>query len=185
MGWNSGTKITEYREVILSETEFKKASELDSSEYEYIRKRYIRDNVIRNLFGIAFATVVTALWFTDITTKVMEFSEVIGNVLLFVVAFSIAISAYLTARIFMSLAFFPKIYKQDFYCHVGNITRKKYLWSIKYLRKDHYYIIDDEYCSRAALNPYYRKGTEVYFLYFPGFWERSYIGGIVVKKIHD
>jgi hypothetical protein len=50
---------------------------------------------------------------------------------------------------------------------------------------DHYYIVDDEYCSRVCFDPFYFKGTEVYFLYFPGFMRGSYLGGIVVRKKHD
>ena len=47
---------------------------------------------------------------------------------------------------------------------------------------DENYIVDDEYCSRATFDPLYFKGTEVYFLYFPGSMEGSYIGGVVVRK---
>ena len=36
--------------------------------------------------------------------------------------------------------------------------------------------------EESCFDPFYRKGTEVYFLYFPGFMRGSYMGGVVVKK---
>ncbi len=63
----------------------------------------------------------------------------------------------------------------------GYITHKKLLRTVFGWRQ--YYIVDNEYCSRTFLDPFYRKGTEVYFLYFPGFMNDSYMGGIVVRKI--
>lgn len=36
--------------------------------------------------------------------------------------------------------------------------------------------------DESCFDPFYRKGTEVYFLYFPGFMRGSYMGGVVVKK---
>ena len=149
------TNITEYREAVLSETEFKKAGELDSGEFENIRKEFILRNFVIRIIGAVIAATVAAIWNAGVFT---------------------------TARCITSLFLLAKINKQDFYWHAGCITVRKKLWIIKYTSWDHYYIIDDEYCSRVVFNPHYRKGTEVYYLYFPEFWKSSYIGGLVVRR---
>lgn len=166
----------------LRETEFEKASELDSSEFENIRNEFFKKTVVHPLIGIIIAAAVASLWFTGVIQKLYVISEVITTALMFLVAFCIAMSAYLTAQCIMSLFIYFRINKKDFYWREGRITRKKLLWTVKYFRMDHYYLVDDEYCSRVAINPRYRTGTEVYFLYIPGFWESSCIGGLVVRK---
>ncbi len=166
----------------LRETEFEKASALDSSEFENIRNEFFKKTVVHPLIEIIISAVVASLWFTGVIQKLYVISDVITTALMFLVAFCIAMSAYLTAQCIMSLFIYFRINKKDFYWREGRITRKKGLWTVKYLRMDHYYLVDDEYCSRVALNPRYRTGTEVYFLYIPGFWESSCIGGLVVRK---
>ena len=166
----------------LRETEFEKASALDSSEFENIRNEFFKKTVVHPLIGIIIAAAVASLWFTGVIQKLYVISEVITTALMFLVAFCIAMSAYLTAQCIMSLFIYFRINKKDFYWREGRITRKKGLWTVKYLRMDHYYLVDDEYCSRVVINPRYRTGTEVYFLYIPGFWESSCIGGFVVRK---
>lgn len=166
----------------LRETEFEKASALDSSEFENIRNEFFKKTVVHPLIGIIISAAVASLWFTGVIQKLYVISEVITTALMFLVAFCIAMSAYLTAQCIMSLFIYFRINKKDFYWHEGRITRKKLLWTVKYLRMDHYYLVDDEYCSRVVINPRYRTGTEVYFLYIPGFWESSCIGGFVVRK---
>lgn len=166
----------------LRESEFEKASALDSSEFENIRNEFFKKTVVHPLIGIIIAAAVASLWFTGVIQKLYVISDVITTVLMFLVAFCIAMSAYLTAKCIMSLFIYFRINKKDFYWREGRITRKKLLWTVNYFRMDHYYLVDDEYCSRVAINPRYRTGTEVYFLYIPGFWESSCIGGIVVRK---
>ena len=174
--------IRSFDEMKLRESEFEKASALDSSEFENIRNEFFKKNVVHPLIGIIIAAAVASLWFTGVIQKLYVISEVITTALMFLVAFCIAMSAYLTVQCIMSLFIYFRINKKDFYWHEGRITRKKGLWTVKYFRMDHYYLVDDEYCSRVAINPRYRTGTEVYFLYIPGFWESSCIGGFVVRK---
>ena len=174
--------IRSFDEMELRETEFEKASALDSSEFENIRNEFFKKTVVHPLIGIIISAAVASLWFTGVIQKLYVISEVITTALMFLVAFCIAMSAYLTAQCIMSLFIYFRINKKDFYWHEGRITRKKLLWTVKYLRMDHYYLVDDEYCSRVVINPRYRTGTEVYFLYIPGFWESSCIGGFVVRK---
>ena len=174
--------IRSFDEMELRETEFEKASALDSSEFENIRNEFFKKTVVHPLIGIIFSAAVASLWFTGVIQKLYVISEVITTALMFLVAFCIAMSAYLTVQCIMSLFIYFRINKKDFYWHEGRITRKKLLWTVKYLRMDHYYLVDDEYCSRVVINPRYRTGTEVYFLYIPGFWESSCIGGFVVRK---
>ena len=174
--------IRSFDEMELRETEFEKASALDSSEFENIRNEFFKKTVVHPLIGIIISAAVASLWFTGVIQKLYVISEVITTALMFLVAFCIAMSAYLTVQCIMSLFIYFRINKKDFYWREGRITRKKGLWTVKYLRMDHYYLVDDEYCSRVVINPRYRTGTEVYFLYIPGFWESSCIGGFVVRK---
>lgn len=174
--------IRSFDEMELRESEFEKASALDSSEFENIRNEFFKKTVVHPLIGIIIAAAVASLWFTGVIQKLYVISEIITTALMFLVAFCIAMSAYLTAICIMSLIIYFRINKKDFYWREGRITRKKLLWTVNYFRMDHYYLVDDEYCSRVAINPRYRTGTEVYFLYIPGFWESSCIGGLVVRK---
>ena len=174
--------IRSFDEMELRETEFEKASALDSSEFENIRNEFFKKTVVHPLIGIIISAAVASLWFTGVIQKLYVISEVITTALMFLVAFCIAMSAYLTAQCIMSLFIYFRINKKDFYWREGRITRKKLLWTVKYLRKDHYYLVDDEYCSRVVFNPHYSKGTEVYYLYFPEFWKSSYMGGLVVRR---
>lgn len=177
-------KINQYQKVIITESEFKKACELDSGELTNIRNEFFKRTFVYPLIGIIFAAVLFVLWINGIIQMLYVYSDVITTVVMLLVAFCIAMSAYWTVRCIDALIFVSKINKQDFYWRVGHITARRRLWTIKFLRMDFYYIIDDEYCSRTVFDPFYRKGTEVYFLCFPGFWESALIGGIVVKK-HD
>ena len=176
------TNITEYREAVLSETEFKKAGELDSGEFENIRKEFILRNFVIRIIGAVIAATVAAIWNAGVFKPLYVYSNVIKHAFMFLAAFCIVICVFTTARCITSLFLLAKINKQDFYWHAGCITVRKKLWIIKYTSWDHYYIIDDEYCSRVVFNPHYRKGTEVYYLYFPEFWKSSYIGGLVVRR---
>jgi hypothetical protein len=133
------------------------------------------------LIGDLIALTVVALWFAGVIQKLYVISEVIEVVLMLLVAFSVAISAYLTVRCIFSLAVVSRINKKDFWCHTGQITYLGPLWS-SFLRLDLYYVVDDEYCSRAFLDPFYIKKSEVYFLYFPVFLRGSLMGGVVVRK---
>ena len=170
-----------FKEVELRESEFKKASELDSGEFKNIRDEYFKKTVIYPLIGIFIAAAVFALWPAGVIYKFYELSEAISAVLMFLVACSAAVMVYLAVRCVFSLTIVAKINKQDFWWHAGRITRRKRLWSA-FLRLDLYYIVDDEYCSRAVFDPFYIKKTEAYFLYFPGFMKNSLMGGIVVRK---
>ena len=175
-------KIRHYQQVRLSESEFKNARELDSSELKSIRDEYFKRTFVYSLIGIIFAAVVAVLWFAGFIEKLYVFSDVITTVVILLTAFCITMGAFWTVRCIISLIVISKINEQNFYWHAGYITARRRLWTIKYLRMDYYYIIDDKYCSRAVFDPIYRKGTEVYFLYFPGFMKSSYMGGIVVRK---
>lgn len=178
-------KIRHYQEVRLSESEFKNARELDSSELKSIRDEYFKRTFVYPLIGIIFSVVVAVLWFAGFIEKLYVFSDVITTVIMLLAASIIGMSAFWTVRCINSLTFVSKINQQDFYWHVGYITRRKSLWIIRFFCRDFYYLIDDKYCSRTVFDPFYRKGTEVYFLYFPGFMKSSYMGGIVVRKKHD
>ena len=178
-------KIFCYQEVRLKESEFKNAHELDSSELKCIRDEYFKRTFTYTIIGIIVSAMLFVLWINGVIDMLYVFSDVITTVIMLLVAFIWAMSAYLIVRCIIALEVVSKINKQEFYWHVGHITRKRRLWIKHSLMWEHYYIVDDEYCSRRVFDPVYKKGTEVYFLYFPGFKKSSYMGGIVVKKKHN
>ena len=169
-----------FKEVELQESEFKKASELDPEEFKNIHDEYFKGTFVYSLVGIFIGAAVFALWPAGIIQMLHEFSEGVEVAAMFLISFGGAMIPYFAVHCIFSLTIVSKINKQDFWWHTGIITHKKKLWiplSMKY-----YYIVDDEYCSQRYFDPFYRKGTEVYFLYFPGFMRSSYLGGIVVRK---
>ncbi|MCR4556255.1 MAG: hypothetical protein K5779_00325 [Saccharofermentans sp.] len=173
-------KIRCYKEVELRESEFKKASELDSDEFKNIHDEFFRRTVVNPLIGIFIAASVFVLWPAGVVRLLLEFSEEVGLVAVSLMGFCGAMIPYFTVRCIFSLTIVSRIKKKAFWWRAGHITRKKNLWIS--FGMEHYYIVDDEYCSRSCFDPFYRKGTEVYFLYFPGFMRGSYMGGVVVKK---
>lgn len=173
-------KIRRFQEVELRESEFKKASELDSEEFKNIHDEYFKRMVVYPLIFSFIAAAAFALWPSGVLYKMHERSEVVWTVLMLLVASGGAIAVVLISRCIYSLVIVSKIKKQDFWWHVGHITSRRRLWLGPGI--EHYYIVDDEYCSRACFDPFYFKGTEVYFLHFPGFMRGSYMGGIVVRK---
>ena len=170
-----------FREVECREPEFKKSSELDSDEFKNIHDEFFMRTVIHPLIGIFIAAAVFSLWPAGVLYKLHAVSEAAGMVLMLLVSFIGALIPYFIVRCIFSLIIISRINKKDFWWHLGHITRRKRLWS-SFARLDFYYIVDDEYCSRATFDPLYFKGTEVYFLYFPGFMRGSYMGGIVVRN---
>ncbi len=176
----SKCNITCFQKVRLTEPEFKHAHELDSDELKNIRDEYIKRRIGFAPVGIVIAAVLFVLWITGVIEKLSVFSEVIEGVILFLFAVSWGTSAYLVVRCIFALGIVSHIKKQNFYWHVGYITHKKLLWT--FLKWENYYIVDNEYCSRTDFDPFYKRGTEVYFLYFPAIMKNSYMGGIVVRK---
>lgn len=180
--YSEGKKLTSFKKVELRESEFKKACELDGGEFENIRSEYFKETFVSPLIGIIIPAAVVVLWISGVLQQFYVFSDVINYAIMFLAALSVTIVCYKIYRCIISLVIISKINKQDFYWHLGHITCRKRLWTVIPFKKDHYYIVDDEYCSRIIFVPRYRKGTEVYFLYFPGSMEGSYIGGVVVRK---
>ena len=173
-------KIRRFQEVELRESEFKKASELDSDELKNIHDEYFKRTFEYYLIGILIGAAVFALYPSGLLFKLGEFSEPLSVALMFVVAFGGAMIPFFFVHCIFSLRIASKIKRKDFWWHAGYITQKKKLWIPLALR--FYYIVDDEYCSERDFCPFYRKGTEVYFLYFPEFMKASYMGGVVVRK---
>ena len=169
-----------YKEVTLRVADFKKACELDTDELKNIQDEYFKRTFVYPLIGIFISAAFFALWPAGVIYKVNEFSETFMVALMFLAAFGAAMGTYLFFRCIYALTIVSKIKKQDFWWRTGIITRKKRLWIPLSMR--FYYIVDDEYCSQRYFDPFYRKGTEVYFLYFPEFMKGSYMGGVVVRK---
>ena len=169
-------KIRRFQEVELRESEFKKAGELDSDEFKDIRDEYFKGTFIYSLIAVMFGAAAAAF--------AIIYGYAIPTVWLILLAICISLAPVFGFRCIVFLILVSKIKKQDFYWHIGRITHRKRLW-LPFFSRVLYYLVDDEYCSRVIFDPFYRKGTEVYFLYFPGFWGSSYIGGIVVRKKRD
>lgn len=177
---NKKKRIHHFEEVKLRESEFKKACDLDSSEFKNIRDEYFKRIVAIPLIAIFIAVVVFVLWIVGQSQKWYMFSAAIDYTLIILLVLSLGVAIYMIPRCIYGLIIVSKIDKKEFWWHAGRLTRKKRLWIP--FGWNFYYIVDDEYCSRTCFDPIYFKGTEVYFLYFPGFMKNSLIGGVVVKK---
>lgn len=176
---NKKKTIRCFKEVELRESEFKKAGELDPDEIKNIRDEYLKRTVIYPLIWIVITAPVFVFGLACVLPKFYE-SSVAVLAVFFPIMLCGTLSISLAVRCISSLTILSKIKKQDFWWHAGTITRKKLLWIP--LSRKYYYIVDDEYCSQRYFDPFYRKGTEVYFLYFPNFMKSSYMGGIVVRR---
>ena len=82
--------IRSFDEMKLRESEFEKASALDSSEFENIRNEFFKKTVVHPLIGIIISAAVASLWFTGVIQKLYVISDVITTALMFLVAFCIA-----------------------------------------------------------------------------------------------
>ena len=109
--------MNKYQEVSLSETEFKKACELDDGEFENIRNEYLKRMVVYPLIWCFIAVAIFALWLAGEIQKLYVFSDAVNYTIMFLVAITLAISVYHFSRCILSLTIVSKINKKDFYWH--------------------------------------------------------------------
>ena len=97
--------MNKYQEVSLSETEFKKACELDDGEFENIRKEYLKMMVVYPLIWFFIAATIFVLWLVGEIQKLYVFSDVINYTIMFLVAITLAIAVYQFSRCILWLLF--------------------------------------------------------------------------------
>jgi len=166
--------------------ELKSASEMDDSTIKSIQDEYFKRTFVYSIIGVFIATTVVALWLFGVIkiprVTGLELSDVISLLLMFLVAFSGGMAGFLIYRCIFALIIASKIKKQLFLWGRGFIRDKEWKYPGTWGRKQIYYSVDDKYFAQVSVNPKYRKGTEVYFLRFPGYLsETSSIGGAVVR----
>ena len=98
---------------------------------------------------------------------------------MFTVGFAV-LDLFLLVRIVAGLITSGRIGRCDFLWDTGVMNGFDVVWG----RNIHVYakVDDDFYCS-VTVNPFYRKGTEVYFLAIGGRWEQA--EGIMVRRYAD
>jgi hypothetical protein len=166
-----------YKEVKLLASEFEKANALDDSELKKIRSEYFKGTFVYSLIVIMIGIAVAVY--------MIFWGYTISVTLLIPAALCIALVPFGILRCIMSFIIVSKIDKRDFFWHTGSIRGTELLRPTKGAgrrQRRFYYLIDDKYNSYIAFSPLYKKGTSVYYLYFPVFSERNYIGGVVVRK---
>ena len=136
------------------------------------------------IMGTFVYSLVVIMIGAAVAVFMIFYGYTIHAALLIPAALCIAIVPFGIFRCIMSLMIISKINKRDFFWRTGSIRGTELLRPIKHAgrrQRRFYYLIDDKYNSYIAFSPLYKKGTPVYFLYFPVFSERYYIGGVVVR----
>ena len=162
--------------------ELKSVRELDDALVKRIQGEYFKATFVHSCIALIIPAVIMVLWILGVVQMAYGISEFITNALILLVAISITIFFLNIFRCIASLIFVLKINNKNFLWHEGTIIGKTWKYPATFSKKRKYYSIDDKYFAETFLvNPVYKKGTEVYFLYFPGTSENSTIGGVVVK----
>ena len=145
--------------------EFNSATQLDEWEISEIKREYFMWTFVYSIIGIALLAVlgaVTCLLFYYEVPVITLFMVIIGTMS---VVMGIPL---LTFRAVMALIVFFKINSHVFVWRTGYIDGFDSV-RIEGARRGHhyFYLIDDEYYCNIVNSPLYRKGKEVYVLYFP------------------
>ena len=164
-------------------SEFKSASELDDSTLKNIRKKYFKGTFITSFIVSLISAAVVNVWliFSDTISAAFGYSDLLETAVLILVPLCAALATVLTVRCFFSLIIVSKIRRKKFLWYLGFIRGKNWRYPSSFSRMHKYYSVADKYFALLSVNPIYKKGTAVYFLYFPGLSDHSGIGGAVVK----
>ena len=164
-------------------SEFKSASELNDSTLKNIRKKYFKKTFITPfvLSLISVAVVNGWLFFSDTISSILGPSDFLDMAVLIVVPLCGALATVMVVRCIFSLIIVSKIRRKKFLWYLGFIRGKNWRYPNSFSRMHKYYSVADKYFALISVNPIYKKGTGVYFLYFPGLSDHSSIGGAVVK----
>lgn len=164
-------------------SEFKSADELDDATLMSIRKKYFKGTFvvpfIVSLISIAILNGCVLL--SDDIIRIFGPSDIYDTAVLIVGPLCGALACVLTIRWIFSLIIVSKIRRKKFLYYLGFIRGKNWRYPASFSRMHKYYSVADKYFALLMVNPIYKKGTGVYFLYFPGLSDHSSIGGAVVK----
>ena len=156
--------------------EFKSASEMDDSTLRGIRKEYFKKTFVYPLIGFLIAIAVAAVCVTGVITALFGSSDLLDTVFLILVPLCGVIVILSEARCILSLITVIKIIRKKFLWYKGVIRGKEWRYPTTFSKSNKYYSVDDKYFALILANPYYKKGTEVYYLYFP---KSPYAGAVV------
>ena len=159
-------------------SEFKDASELDDTTIKYIRNEFFKKTFVVPFIVVVISVAVFALWAFEIIPKVFGSSDFYDTVVFILVPLSCAFATTLIIRCIFSLIIVSKIRKKKFLWYLGFIRGKNWRYPVAFSKMHKYYSVDDKYFALLSVNPIYKKGTPVYFLYFP---KDANIGGAVVR----
>ena len=145
--------------------EFNSAKELDEWIISEIKREYFMGTFVYSIIAIAISAVLVAVTF------LLAHYEVPVITTLMVIIASVAAAGLIPFLIFRSviaLIIFFKINSHVFVWRTGYIDGYDAV-RVKLTRRSFYYfyLIDDEYYCSIIASPLYRKGAEVYVLYFP------------------
>ena len=159
-------------------SEFKDASELDDTTIKYIRNEFFKKTFVVPFIVVVISVAVFALWAFEIIPKVFGPSDFYDTVVFILVPLSCAFVTTLNIRCIFSLIIVSKIRKKKFLWYLGFIRGKNWRYPVAFSKMHKYYSVDDKYFALLSVNLIYKKGTPVYFLYFP---KDANIGGAVVR----
>ena len=145
--------------------EFNSAKELDEWIISEIKREYFMGTFVYSIIAIAISAVLVAV------TILLAVYEVPVITTLMVIIASVAAAGLIPLLIYrsvMALIIFFKIKSHVFVWRTGYIDGYDAVRVEGNHRSFYYfYLIDDEYYSSIIASPLYRKGAEVYVLYFP------------------
>ena len=177
--------------------ELKNASEMDEALLKSIQDEYFKRAVVYSSIKIIFCGAFALLCvfgvipqppvmpLSQVLSEGVKVSDAILSVLMILAAVCATIAVYQIVRCVNFLMILSKIKKQNFMWCEGTVKGRQLKYPGTWGKMESYYSIDDKYFAGTLFNPKYRKGTEVYFLYFPGFSESLHFGGAVIRKTSE
>ena len=177
--------------------ELKSADEMDEALLKSIQDEYFKRAVVYSSIKILFCGAFALLHvfgvipqppvmpLSQLLSEGLKVSDAILSVLMILAMVCATIAVYQIVRCVNFLMILSKIKKQNFMWSEGTVKGSLLKYPGTWGKMESYYSIDDKYFAGTLFNPKYRKGTEVYFLYFPGFSESLHFGGAVIRKTSE
>mgnify|MGYP006328326689 CR=1 FL=1 len=145
--------------------EFNSAKELDEWIISEIKREYFMGTFVYSIIAIAISAVLVAV---TILLAVYEVPVITTLMVIISGVAAVWLTPVLIFRCIMGLIIYFKIKSHVFVWRTGFIDGYDAV-RVKLTRRsfNYFYLIDDEYYSSIIASPLYRKGTEVYVLYYP------------------
>jgi hypothetical protein len=160
--------------------ELKLSSEMDDTLLKSIQDEYFKKTCVYPLIAILISLSVMALWISEVIPKTFGQSDIYDMVFLILVPLSGGVICLDAVRCIISLQMISGIKNREFRWYAGSMQGLRWRFPGTYTGFMLYYSVDGKYFGQILLNPFYRKGTEVYFLHFPGMSGIASTGGIIV-----